>query len=447
VKGRRKLLSAKMSKLCAVSFLALLALSLAACPIDSAPGPDRLLGYVAIHDSSGNTLVGDNARNPEVGETLTAYVDRPGGTGGLVFQWRRGAANIDGANSNTLTVDTLDIGHVLTVIVIHPDHTGAIVGGPTLPVVDPNLPRLSGTVQITGLHMVGRTLTANTDGLFGVGSVSFQWMRGVYPHRTPIARANYATYTLLAADIGNYIHVIVTRAGNSGYVSSDAIGPVIDDDPEIPLPTVTGVTITPASISLQRGLYRDFIVTVEGTGDFPQTVIWSINRVGLYVDIHPGTAIQAGGRLTVALDEENNHLIVRATSTFDISIYGAANVRLFSAGEPDPGPDYPDPPPDPDPTITINISFANFQDRGPQIPSQYVSYMIDQSVLITVSTPGQYDNIRWYLDGIEVPGFGGLNETFNFVARRDLLGVNNLTVVVDIGDRTYSTIIRVTVSP
>jgi len=74
--------------------------------------------------------------------------------------------------------------------------------------------QLTGTVSIIGTTRIGRTLTANTENLGGIGSISFQWMRG-----TTNIGTNSSTYTVQAADVGQTITVTVTRAINSGSVT------------------------------------------------------------------------------------------------------------------------------------------------------------------------------------------------------------------------------------
>jgi len=89
------------------------------------------------------------------------------------------------------------------------------------------LPPLTGTVSITvpppaAEVVVGKTLTANT-ALDGTGIISYQWKRG----GAEIAGATAGTYQLVNADAGANITVTVTRAGNSGSKTSDAVGPVV----------------------------------------------------------------------------------------------------------------------------------------------------------------------------------------------------------------------------
>jgi len=75
---------------------------------------------------------------------------------------------------------------------------------------------LSGSVSITGTPQTGQTLTANTVSLGGSGAVSYQWKRG----GADITGEVNSTYVLSAADEGQSITVTVTRADNTGSVTS-----------------------------------------------------------------------------------------------------------------------------------------------------------------------------------------------------------------------------------
>ena len=87
---------------------------------------------------------------------------------------------------------------------------------------------LTGSVTITGTAQVAETLTANTDALGGSGDISYRWQRadsadGAF---ADISGAEAPAYTLAAADEGKYIRVTVSRADNTGAVTSEAAGPV-----------------------------------------------------------------------------------------------------------------------------------------------------------------------------------------------------------------------------
>ena len=75
------------------------------------------------------------------------------------------------------------------------------------------LPPLTGTVTVTGTRWVGHTLTANTAGLGGSGTINFQWMRG-----STVIGTNSDTYTVQDTDEGYIIILTVTRPGYSGSV-------------------------------------------------------------------------------------------------------------------------------------------------------------------------------------------------------------------------------------
>jgi len=89
-----------------------------------------------------------------------------------------------------------------------------------------------------------------------------------------------------------------------------------------PEPTVTGVTVNPATANVVRGESHDFNAMVLGTNDHPTTVAWTVAG-GV-----SGTAISGTGRLTIAANETTTSLTVRATSTLNNSAIGTAIVTV-----------------------------------------------------------------------------------------------------------------------
>jgi formylglycine-generating enzyme required for sulfatase activity len=89
---------------------------------------------------------------------------------------------------------------------------------------------------------------------------------------------------------------------------------------------VTGVSVSAASATVNKGGTVQFSATVTGTGNPAQTVTWTI--AGTVVD---GTAIDGNGLLTVAGDETAGSITVKAASTADTSKSGTATVTI---GEP-----------------------------------------------------------------------------------------------------------------
>jgi len=89
-------------------------------------------------------------------------------------------------------------------------------------------------------------------------------------------------------------------------------------------PTVTSITVSPATTSVEKGKTQSFSATVIGTNNPAQTVTWSIDQTNK----HSGTTINSNGLLTVSPSETLSTLTVRSTSTVDATKSGEATVSL-----------------------------------------------------------------------------------------------------------------------
>ncbi|HWR55310.1 MAG TPA: immunoglobulin domain-containing protein [Negativicutes bacterium] len=87
--------------------------------------------------------------------------------------------------------------------------------------------------------------------------------------------------------------------------------------------TVTGVTVAPSAVSVQKGNTQSFSASVSGTNSPAQTVTWSVSG-----NSSNSTAIDASGFLTVAADETATTLTVTATSAADNTKSGTAIVTV-----------------------------------------------------------------------------------------------------------------------
>jgi hypothetical protein len=93
-------------------------------------------------------------------------------------------------------------------------------------------------------------------------------------------------------------------------------------------PTVSAVTVSPATASVAKGKTHQFTAAVTGTNSPAQTVTWSVSG-GV-----EGTTI-TGGLLTVAAAETAATLTVKATSTVDTGKSGTATVTVSAADDAD----------------------------------------------------------------------------------------------------------------
>jgi len=119
-------------------------------------------------------------------------------------------------------------------------------------------------------------------------------------------------------------------------------------------PVVTGVTVTPVTISIAKGATQDFTATVAGTNleETDKAVNWTVTG-GTKI----GTAIATDGTLAVAMDETATSLTVKATSVVDNSKSGVATV-----------------------TVTEDHNFITFSDG--KIPNtwQVTGWMMDNTI-------------------------------------------------------------------
>jgi hypothetical protein len=88
---------------------------------------------------------------------------------------------------------------------------------------------LTGAVIINGSPRAGSAVTAHTGNLFGTGTIIYQWREGSTATGafTDISGATLQTYTPVTADVSKFLRVSVSRAGNTGDITSNAIGPVV----------------------------------------------------------------------------------------------------------------------------------------------------------------------------------------------------------------------------
>jgi hypothetical protein len=156
-----------------------------------------------------------------VGQTLTADTSDLDGSGTIEYQWMRGTTPV-GTDSDTYDLTADDAGETITVTVTRADNSGSVTSDPTDPV---GPPLLTGTVSISGDAYVGQTLTADTSDLDGSGTIVYQWQRDDGTGPVPVG-TDSDTYELTADDESATITVTVTRADNSGSVTSDPTDPV-----------------------------------------------------------------------------------------------------------------------------------------------------------------------------------------------------------------------------
>jgi hypothetical protein len=138
-------------------------------------------------------------------------------------------------------------------------------------------PPLTGAVLITGTAREGYSLTANTDNLFGSGTISYLWKRADTAQEagTAISGATARTYNPVAGDVGKFITVTVTRPNYSGSITSNALGPV-ENAPVNPGSVTGTVTVTNGIDNVSVSFTNTGNLTLSKTGTL------TVNVSGLY---------------------------------------------------------------------------------------------------------------------------------------------------------------------
>ena len=191
-----------------------------------------------------------------VDETLTAVITGIMDADGyqltsVTYQWIRvdgTEADIAGATSSTYTLVADDEGTTIKVRVRFEDDDGnpeMLISAATAVVVAANTPA-TGVPTITGTARVDETLTAVITGImdadgYQLTSVTYQWIR-VDGTEADIAGATSSTYTLIAADEGKTIKVLVTFEdddGNPEMLTSATTAVVVAANTPVPAPTPT----------------------------------------------------------------------------------------------------------------------------------------------------------------------------------------------------------------
>jgi len=199
------------------------------------------------------------------------------------------------------------------------------------------LPPLTGSASITGNAWVGGTLTADTSNLHGSGAFSFEWRRG----GTPIAGATGSSYLVQNADVGNMIIVNVSRANNSGSVTSNAVGPVTAAPnitwtaTSVGSPTTTAINFT---FSADPGTMQasDFTIA-PGTGSATRGALsgTGTTRTLAITDVSVGTVSVSINRTGVASEPQTVEL--SAPITWNVMTVMPRGSLLFTFSA-DPGP-------------------------------------------------------------------------------------------------------------
>lgn len=129
--------------------------------------------------------------------------------------------------------------------------------------------------------------------------------------------------------MGGTLRVATNETAPKVTVRATSIAdPTVYDEIEVSVVgsgTVSTVTVTPDSATVDTGKTKAFAATVAGTGDVSQAVAWTVTG-----GAKAGTIISSSGVLSVDAAETAQSLTVTATSAQDTGVAGTATVTVGS---------------------------------------------------------------------------------------------------------------------
>jgi hypothetical protein len=128
-------------------------------------------------------------------------------------------------------------------------------------------------------------------------------------------------------ETNGYLTVALTEAKNSITVRATSVEDSRKHgEGSVQIPTVTSVSVSPATADVPKGGNLQFQVNVSASGGAATTVTWSI----VTSNVKAGTKFStiSPGLLQVASDETTTPITIQATSTVDTSKYGTATVTV-----------------------------------------------------------------------------------------------------------------------
>ena len=277
-----------------------------------------------------NTALPSISGTAQDGQTLSAATGIWTGTPTITYtyQWRRcdssgnNCADIAGATSATYTAVPADVGKTLRVVVTATNAIGtASATSAQTAVVAPAPPVNTVLPSISGVAQEGSTVTAGAGTWSGTPTITYtyQWRRcdSAGNNCVDIAGQTATTYTLVAADVGKTLRVVVT-ATNAGGTAS-ATSPATTGNPAAPvntaLPTTSGTTTDGSTLSATTG-------TWTGSAPISYTYQW------LRCDTTGASCVSISGATSatygLAPADVGSRLRVNVTAT---NVAGSANVN------------------------------------------------------------------------------------------------------------------------
>ena len=170
-------------------------------------------------DPIGSVIINGTAKEDQVLSIDVSGLSDPDGLGAFSYQWIRDGSAVEGARSETYTLEQADVGSELSARVSYSDGFGfaeSVISSGTSTITNLN-DDVSGTISVVGTLEENRTLSVDTNSLTdedGLGEFFYQWKSD----DESIFGATSGSFKLTQSEVGKSISVSVSFTDDYGGV-------------------------------------------------------------------------------------------------------------------------------------------------------------------------------------------------------------------------------------
>jgi len=188
----------------------------------------------------------------------------------------------------------------------------------------PKFAEPTGTVKLVAYNSEGESLAGVTYGVYNASGIRVAQI--ITAASGGSATVELGTYTLQCESVPEGYRVNNTAVTAIVRTEAQTYEVNVTLQPDTSAPTVTSVTVTPASVTVEKGRTQRFTATVTGNNDPNTAVTWKVEGAD-----SASTTIDADGLLTVGTNETAKTLTVTATSVQNTSKSASASVTVAEA--------------------------------------------------------------------------------------------------------------------
>jgi hypothetical protein len=262
--------------------------------------------------------------------------DVQGLTGGTAYEWSAIATNAVNDSPRSATFSQATPAAALDLFLTFSPALG------TPPTIDNDVQYTVTVLNASNAPVSGVSVTASST----ITSIANTDANGVTTI-PPFASGDVSGVVLSFAKAG-YTTATRTVAINDAEITVTGGGTVGQSGPPAPVPTVTGVTISPTTASIPLGAMQPFTASVQGTNNPSQAISWSAPD--------GGAANSSGVYTALSTPGAEGTYRMRATSAFNANFFVEATITVTNNSVP------VDPPVVPPVTVTVSIKMK----KGPR---------------------------------------------------------------------------------